>query len=322
MNIRSSLMTAFAAILISQTAQAATLIPIPLYPNSVVTRVIGINNNNVITGGYVLPGNSESGFFGTIDGTYTPFDFPGSHEDVEGRSVNNSNAIVASVSTSGVITAFERFADGTEKSIKVSDYPVDYSFAGGINSKGTFVVESFTDGVKYSCYGKNARCKSDLLIFGNSYSNPRGINDHGTVVGFNGAQGWVIYNGVSAWVNYPGAKYTYLGAVNNKNIATGVWTEQDNITSHPFLYDIKSAEFQDFKLPGLHNTFVVGINDAGLVLVNSDEGPFVYCTKKKTCPKQGIEVPDGKITKAQLTHSLGSHAIGPDESGKTEVRSQ
>ncbi len=298
--MRTTILTATLAILLSRTTYAATLIPIPLYPKSHETRVIGINNNNVFTGGYYLTGKSESAFFGTIDGNYTPFDYPGQHEDVEGRGINDSGEIVAYVSTTGVISAFERFIDSSEKMIKVSNEPADYSFSDGIDSKGVFVLEAVFDGEKYSCYGKNARCKSDLFIFGDEYSNPRGINDRGTVVGFSGSQAWVVDNGVSAWVTYPNALYTYLGAVNNKDIATGVWTEQDGVTSHAFLYDINAGEFQELTLPGLHNTYAAGINDVGLVVIGSDEGPFLYCSKKKSCPKAGIEVPSPKVVKARV----------------------
>jgi hypothetical protein len=295
---RPTIFTAIIAILLLQAARAGTLIPIPLYPNSYKTTVIGINNNNVFTGGYYIAGKAESAFLGTIDGDYTPFDYPGQHEDVEGRGINRSNEIVAYVSSGGEPLAFERFSDGSEKLIKVSKEPFDYSFSGGINSKGVFVVEADVNDEQYSCYGKKARCTSDLIIFGQYYSAPRGINDHGTVVGFAAPKAWVLDNGVSAWVTYPGALYTTLAAVNNKDIATGSWTEQDGVTSHAILYDINKGEFQELKLPGLHNTYAAGINDAGLVVIGSDEGPFLYCTKKKACPKQGIEVPDGEPVKA------------------------
>jgi hypothetical protein len=303
MTIRADFLSATIAVLLVQAAQAATLIPIPLYPNSHQMRVTGINNNNVFTGGYNITGQSESAFFGTVDGNYTPFDFPGQHQDVEGRGINDAGEIVAYVSTAGVISAFERFADGTEKTIKVSNGPVDYSYSAGINSKGKFVVEAIFDDEKYSCYGKNARCKSDLFIFGNNYSNPRGINDRGTVVGYSGSSAWTLYKGTSAWVTYPGAKYTYLGEVNNRDIASGVWTEQDGFTNHAFLYDIKANAFQDLILTGLHNTNAIGINDGGVVAINSDEGPYLYCSTKKTCPKSGVEVPDPKIVKAQISHT-------------------
>jgi hypothetical protein len=35
-------------------------------------------------------------------------------------------------------------------------------------------------------------------------------------------------------------------------------------------------------------------------VIGSDEGPFIYCMKKKTCPKGGIEVADPKIVKARI----------------------
>jgi hypothetical protein len=76
--------------------------------------------------------------------------------------------------------------------------------------------------------------------------------------------------------------------------------EQDSVTSHAILYDIKSGEFQELKLPRLHNTYAAGINDAGLVVIGSDEGPFIYCMKKRICPKGGIEVADPKIVKARI----------------------
>jgi hypothetical protein len=297
--IRATILTATATILLSQTAQAATLIPIPLYPNSFQTTVTGINNNNVFTGGYTLPGKSQLGFFGTIDGDYTSFDVPGNNNEVEGRGINTSNEIVGYfIDSIGDILGFERFADGSTKKIKLSKQPSDYSSSSGINSKGVFVAYGDVDDELYSCYGKKARCKSDLFVFGDDYAHPNGINDRGTVVGDSGTKAWVLENGVSAFVTYPNAFDTALGAVNNNGIAAGSWTDQGGMV-HAILYDIKAGAFQDLKLPGLHNTYAIGINDAGLVTIDSDEGPFLYCTKKKTCPKQGVEVPDGEIVKAR-----------------------
>ena len=278
---------------VASISQAATLVPIVPYPGSIATRVFGINDNNVVAGGYLTSDGNEHGFYGMLDGQYTSFDKPQAYV-IEGRGINNANEIVGYYQAKfGFLFGFERLADGTIKTIKQGNTRIENGFAEGINSKGQFVASGNMDGEGLSCVGKNGKCRKDSLISGRIWY-PRGINDHRVVVGFGTPHAYVLKDGNATQVDYPGAYWTFLYGINDQGVATGSWTEQDLVTSHALVYDISTGLLQSLDVSGLHNTFAVGINKSGLVVLGSDEGYFIYCMKRKTCPQQGAEIPNSR----------------------------
>src|ERR1700739_756932 len=91
----SKLAILFAALLATASAQAATLIPVPAVPGSVYTIVLSINDNNVISGYYEPAEGGIHAFYGTLEGSYTTFDFDNVNDPgTEARGINNKGDIV------------------------------------------------------------------------------------------------------------------------------------------------------------------------------------------------------------------------------------
>src|ERR1700754_1777933 len=91
------------ALLIAGGAEAsatkAQLIPIVPYPGATSTTVFGIaDDNNTITGSYVSADDGAThGFYGTLDGNYTSFDFPDA-PDTQPRGINGTGRLITGFS--------------------------------------------------------------------------------------------------------------------------------------------------------------------------------------------------------------------------------
>src|SRR5690349_20334281 len=84
---------ASAAVAAVSSASAAVLVPVPAAPNSTVTTVFAINDENQIAGSYVGANDGiEHGLFGTLDGNYTSFD--AGSGGTEARGLANNGDIV------------------------------------------------------------------------------------------------------------------------------------------------------------------------------------------------------------------------------------
>jgi len=320
-----ALLTGMAAFAVP--AGAGTLIPVVPFPGSTSTSVLGINDNNVIVGSYIDSNGVEHGYFGTIDGNYTSFDYTANTVDgTEPRAINGDGWITgfAPAQNEGRLFGYEfvRKPDGSIVTIKKDGAPLD-GIAQGI-TKGEQSVGDYWDTVnfiRYGYYAKKGKYQQDLTLpFDTTRTAPRAINSAGTVVGFftlSGMHGFVLQNGVATQIDYPdqSAIGTGLEGINDKGLVTGGWTDADN-NSFAFLYDSTTSTFTPLVIDGATFTQVWGINKAGLIAVDSDAGIFIYCPKKPSkCPGSGgreislgkpIRVPAGKFLHYDVSHAAAT----------------
>ena len=107
--------------------------------------------------------------------------------------------------------------------------------------------------------------------------------------------GFILENGTVTTVRYPdSAAYQTFFEDINRNLIVGYWTNSDATVSEAFLYDEGTGTFSAI-VPGDTNTSASAINRGGVVTVEVDNAPYIYCTRKKTCPlspSKGISIPE------------------------------
>jgi hypothetical protein len=294
--------------LVSLTAQAAFWIPVVPVAGSTQTDITGINDNDEIVGYYLDSEGVEHGFFGTLDGNYTFFDYDDANDPgTVIRAISNDGHMTGYANTncghSSCIIEFERNPDGSAVPIKNGQAVLDGMVA-GINKSGEFVGDYFdADGTFHGYTGKAGRYKQDIALpFENVGVHGRGIGTSGAIAGWfvdttgsNYVHGFLQANGTTSQVDFPNPveKDTYLSGMSGKGLIVGAWDNGNSNKSFGFEYDPSSNTFTSIKPPHAKYTQVSGANDAGLLAVGADVGPFVYCPQKKSqCPSGGIEVAD------------------------------
>jgi hypothetical protein len=281
--------------LVLSAAYAGTLIPVPPVPNSVETDVLGINDNDVITGAYFLEDGSKHGFVGTLDGEYSTFDY-GSGFDTTGIGIDNNGYVTgwAYNEHEGTERQFIRNPDGKMRNITLNGAALDGSGRpGNVIGKERFVGWYEVAGDKPRGYfGKHRDYREEITLpFENGYGTlPSGLNRHGDVVGAFTAcdscsfSGFVIKDGIATEVDYPDqeASATKLAAINDKGEVVGSreYCNDGDCYWSAFIYNSQSGTFKNIPADAASS-----INNAGLVAVQSNGQPYIFCSKpKKSCP--------------------------------------
>jgi hypothetical protein len=298
-----------AALLLSAPCHAGKLIAVPQVPGGFQTEVTGINDNNFITGGYFYNSGGtsyEDGFVGTLNGQYTKFFHPARDVTVGIGIDNDGNVTGVSRSYLDGLAcgnALVRSADGTIKDVTKHGEVFD-SQALGITRRGTFVgwACAFSPQIViHGFLGKGTKYKADIVLpFNTDRTAPDGINRDGTIVGSfkdknlqNRFRGFVLSGDTATAFDYPdgAAVSTFFDAINDKGLVAGDWYDAD-FKFHPFLFDSNTLSFAPIVVPGATSAGVGGVNNAGIVTINADSMPYVYCTKKKSCPSsaKGIDI--------------------------------
>jgi hypothetical protein len=297
----ASLAGAFACVLSS--AEAGTLIPVPQVPGSTATYIAGINDNNVIAGDYSTADGALHGFVGTLDGNYATFDAPNA----------NGHTFVSRIDNAGYVTVLSNFATqecqvfgcqyvrapgGTLDVITRHGAPIDgipESIIGHQKFVGqyTFVDQNYNT-FFYGYYGKGTQYHTGLTLpFNTDRTSPRGINGAGTVVGYfrdlangNDYPGFVLKDGVATAVRYPdpSAVRTLFEAVNRSGMVSGYWTDANVTFGRAFLFDTANNAFSPISIAGATMVQAGGINKAGVVTIEADNLPYIYCTQTRGCP--------------------------------------
>lgn len=293
---------------------AAVVVPVPAAPNSSLTTVFAINDNNTIAGSYVGSGDGiEHSFFGTLDGDYTSFD-AGSGGS-EARGISNKGIITGFSNSQHGTTAdepiFERLANGKVLNVERAGQQI-FGLAQQINSVGKFAgyLWNFQNHQTEGFLGKKGKWVSSIDIPAvHQFAGGLGINDSNTVVGYYFTppfHGYVLSGKTLTTIDYPGKKATatMLESINNNGQIAGQWVDAES-NQHSFMLDLASGTFTDIKIKGAHSVRAWAINSAGAVAVSSDIGSFIWCAKKSACPKGGSEVgaPVHVAAKA-FTHAL------------------
>ena len=318
MRTASILSVLFAALMEAPSAHAATLIPVPPVPGSTATYVADINDHNVITGDYVNADGTTHGFFGTLDGNYTTFDFnEGAYPGSEPRAINNQGNIVGigNVDNATATSDFVQFwlnevAGGAVAFIHKRRGTLSAGIVGGNISNNLFVTENWNpDNTVDGFTGKSSKMKRQIdLGFSALQVRPRDLTASGDIIGYTkidnttGYQGFILHDGATTLINYPDetAADTLLEGMNSRGVITGFW-EDANFDQFAFIYDSGSATFRPITIPGYPQSGAGGVNTAGLIAVQgysqdlSQTQAYIYCSKKPDkCPSGGFEIADPK----------------------------
>lgn len=273
-------------------AYAAKMVPIVPVPNSTATIAFAINDDNVVAGGFVDQDGVEHAFFGTPDGEYSTFD--AGDGGSEARGIANDGTIVGmSNAQSGETAAqpiFERKADGTLSTVTRAGVQLFGSAQQINNTDGKFAGTywDFANHQAVAFVGQNGKWRNDVKISEvHQASAARGIDGAGDVVGSYfrpPMHGYLLSNKVLTIIDYPAARNvgSEIEGINDHGQAVGQWVDKKGV-AHSFLLDIATSTFTDIKVKGATEVRAWAINNNGVVVVNSDIGPFLWCAKKRAC---------------------------------------
>jgi probable HAF family extracellular repeat protein len=268
----------------------------------VTTLPFGINDSNIIAGGYTDSGGVLHGFYGPPDGSnYTIFEVTGGQ--AEARAIFNDGSITGLALASGFTFGeeFFRSADGSKtKLLKNPDRVIQDGVAQGGNDAGVYVGDYLdTDGsTRLGFKGKNGKFKSafKLPLKNLTSTNPRQINNNNVVaggyIGSDGIQHGFVLDGKNLTsFDAPGAVgVTTAEGINDKGQVSGLYTDSGG-NRHGFMYDVSTGNFTAIDPDnGSSAQEAWGINNKGLIVGDTDSGafPFIYCPlKKKRCPAGG-----------------------------------
>ncbi|HTK78915.1 MAG TPA: hypothetical protein VL286_00605 [Rhizomicrobium sp.] len=288
--------------LFASPANAATYIPVRPVPGSTATIVFGINDKNVIAGGYYDANGVEHGFLGTLDGSYTSFDYGHNANATEARGITTDGSITGIAPSPGfsVGKEFFRKPGGKLLTFAIRQQPLD-GVVQGINGFDTTVGDyKNADGVITGYYGVAGKYHNDfkLQIKGWLRNSPRGISEDNAVAGFfvdrRGAQhGFIQQDKTVQVIDYPDpqAVATEIEDVNRAGNAPGQWNNAAG-NPHAFMLDTNTGTFTVLD-PGDDSSFqqAWSINGKGLVALSTSAGnSYIYCPyAPRNCPKGGIQ---------------------------------
>jgi hypothetical protein len=144
--------------------------------------LLGINDNNIVTGAYVDSNGAQHGFVGSFDGSnYASFDDPDG--TTEPRALDDKVDITGY--DTGTLTPWERFPDGTLTVITKDGMPLN-QLAQGLDKRRVFAGNYLDkNGVSVGYLGKKAEYRSKVsLSIQNSGFAARAINDSALVGGW------------------------------------------------------------------------------------------------------------------------------------------
>lgn len=302
--MKKSLLAASALVgvaLLANSAQgAASYIRIALPAGAVTVLPFGINDNNIVAGGYTDSGGLLHGFYGPPDGSnYTTFDMSDGSQP-EARGIRNDGSITGLALASGFTFGeeFYRSPDGNIKLLKDPNGDVQDGVAQGGNDAGVYVGDYLdTDGVtRLGFKGKAGKYKSGfkLPLKNLTSTNPRQINNNGVVaggyIGSDGIQHGFVFDGTNLTsFDAPGAVgVTTAEGINDAGQVAGLYTDSSG-NRHAFEYIVSTGKFKTID-PG-DGSFAQeawGINNKGLIVFDTNSGttPYIYCPlKPRKCPK-------------------------------------
>jgi probable HAF family extracellular repeat protein len=303
------------ALLANSAAEAATYVPIAFPSGAVTVLPFGINDSNIIAGGYTDSSGILHGFYGPPDGSnYTTFDFDDGTTP-EARFIFNDGSITG-LSLGGFVFGeeFHRSPTGKVRILKDPAGNVMDGVAQGGNDKGVYVGDYLdTDGAtRLGFKGKGRNYKKQFIlkgIEGVTSTNPRQINNNGNMAGgyidSNGIQhGFVRYTGLVRSFDAPDSVgVTTAEGINDAGQVSGLYTDA-SANRHAFMYDAATGNFTAID-PGNGSTAqeAWGINNQGMIVGDTDSGafPFIYCPLPEAqCPKGAS---------AAVVHPVNTHAL-------------
>lgn len=235
------------------------------FPGDTFTRLLGINDQQVIAGyhgdGTTTP---SQGFTLTLPGNFTDENFP-----------NAAQTQVRAIDSHGDTAGFYQDQIGMTH--------------GFVKSGGTFVTidlpgTTFDEILGLNKHGQSTGFFQDAAGLDDSYirdaqsfflvtpinnSQATDINDQGLVVGFTQppstgtSSGFILHGTTVTLLNYPGAVFTEALGVNNNGQVVGFY--HDGVgNSHGFIY--RNGTYRTVDVPGAVSTTISGINDSGAIV--------------------------------------------------------
>jgi probable HAF family extracellular repeat protein len=275
----------------------------------------GINDSNIIAGGYTDSAGALHGFYGPPDGSnYKTFDMSDGSQP-EARAIFNDGSITGLALASGFTFGeeFYRAPGGRIKLLKNAAGAVQDGVAQGGNDAGVYVGDYLdTDGVtRLGFKGKAGKFKSNfkLPLKNLTSTNPRQINNNGVVAGgYTGSDGiqhgFVLDGKKLTSFDAPGSVgVTVAEGINDNGQVSGLYQDSGG-NRHGFVYDVSTGKFKAVD-PGDGSTFqeAWGINNKGLVVGDTSNGlAFIYCPLKPAkCPKGAADI---KVNPLRAMHAM------------------
>jgi probable HAF family extracellular repeat protein len=289
------------ALLANSTADAAaSYIPIALPQGAVTVLPFGINDKNIIAGGYTDSGGILHGFYGPPDGSnYKTFDMSDGSQP-EARGIRNDGSITGLALASGFTFGeeFYRSPTGKIKLLKNPDGNVQDGVAQGGNDAGVYVGDYLdpNTGFRLGFEGKSGKYKSNfkLPVKNLTSTNPRQINNNNVVaggyIGSDGIQhGFVLDGKTLTSFDAPGSVgVTTAEGINDAGQVAGLYTDSA-ANRHAFEYTVSTGKFKSIDpKDGSSAQEAWGINNKGLIVLDTNSGaiPYIYCPLKPSkCPK-------------------------------------
>jgi hypothetical protein len=291
-SVSKSLFLSVGLIFAAGAANAGSMVPVTEVPGSVSlsTSPIGLTDKGVLVGSYTGTDGHSHGFVGP-NGEYTSFDT--GTNGTQPRAINNSGFItgLSNADTNPVTDGFMfeaspslTFTPITMGGVQMLGIPQ------GINDDGLFVggyhPASGTVSQVNGFYGLNSQYAQELTLpFATIQIRARGINKKGVVVGlYFGSDGlthgFILKNSIVTVVTYPDptATGTNLEGINADGDMTGSWNDVNGF-SHSFILSKDLSTFTSIEPVGSADNQAWGINKDGEVVISSDVGAFIYCSK-------------------------------------------
>lgn len=293
---------AAAVLAVCSSAQAkVTYVPIAFPAGAVTVLPFGINDSNIIAGGYTDSGGTLHGFYGPPDGSnYTTFDLTDGSQ-AEARAIFNDGSITGlSLNSAGGFTFGEEYYRSPSGNIRMLMNP-DGNIADGVSQGGNDsdkYVGDYLDstGIRLGFEAKHGRYKKAFVLphlKGVTSTNPRQINNTGLIAG-----GYIDSSGIQHGFVLDGRKVTSFDAPNSVNVTTaegindagqvsGLYTDSSG-NRHAFMYDYTTGQYTTIDpVDGSTAQEAWGINNEGLIVFDTGSGasPYIYCPMRKSkCP--------------------------------------
>jgi probable HAF family extracellular repeat protein len=258
----------------------ATLLNLPV--NSVA---YGINDADQIVGftpnglGFIYSGGAITSTLS--DGTVS----------TRAYGINNAGEVVGQVAA-GNSTYYGFLYDGSNFTNFVAPSATSTTVALGIKSTGQIVGYGggdVVDGVAGPYEGFSLHLGSTLEVLkvpGATNTFALGINSTDEIVGYwqNSTQtsGFIYQNGVYTVIDVPGSTNTQLFAINDLGQIVGTYTDANNNTAHPFIYESGNYDAITVLLGG---QVVVGAGNTGWAVNGINKaGQIVGSLSTSNCP--------------------------------------
>lgn len=228
---------------------------LPMYPNSLATIPLGINDPGQIVGIFFSEQFPNGSGFLYEKGNFTQILYPGTQTcQTFAFSINNRGQIVGLYDLwkpgngqqvcDGPDRPFLREANGTFATIPYPDTWPDSVQANGINPRGMIIGNYLLDEKEYGFLLDAKGGVSTITVPGAVDVMPTGLNPQGQIVGRYFTEPWLSPVGPChsffldskgakpVEIKYPNATYTCIGTINAPGEVSGAWT--NNYASGPW----------------------------------------------------------------------------------------